>query len=98
MSLLPGSATYAEEVSDYFLAFARGGLQLAPLDAECLLAWEDAGIPRAVVCRGILAAAEARTRDRRPGPDAKLPNLRSCAWAVEAEWRKRRESEVGKGT
>ena len=96
MSLLPREASYAEEISDFFLAHARGGLMLSTLDAEVLLEWEKLGIPAEVVCRGITAAAEARQRTARPS-DAKLRSLRACERAVAAEWRKHRELSAGRG-
>jgi hypothetical protein len=96
MSLLPREASYSEEVSDYFLAHARGGLMLSSLDAEMLIEWQALGIPAAVVCRGIKAAAEARRHNARPGDD-KLRSLRACERAVAAEWKKHRELSAGRG-
>lgn len=96
MSLLPSEASYSEEVSDFFLAHARGGLALSPLDAELLLSWQSAGIPREVVFRGILAAAEQRRQNARPGED-KLRRLRDCERAVSIEWKRHRNLGVGRG-
>ena len=97
MSLLPGEASYAEVVGDVYLAHSRGGLMLSTLDAEVLLEWQALGIPADVVCRGIMAAAEARRHNSRPGDD-KLRSLRACERAVAAEWKKHRGLDAGRGS
>lgn len=96
MSLLPGDATYAEVVTDYYLQFGRGGVALSPLDAQLLMAWQDVGIPVVVVTRGIKAAAEARQWKARPD-DVKLHSLREAKRFVEAEWKLHLELTVGRG-
>ena len=96
MSLLPATATYAEEVTDYYLQFARGGVQLSGLDADILLSWEDQGVPREVVCRGIRAAAEQRRFNARPS-EAALRSLRACERFVLKEWKLYRDLSTGKG-
>lgn len=87
MGLLPREASYAEEVSDFFLAFRGAGVALSPLDAELVLDWQERGIPYEVVCRGIRRAAEKRARDLRPGEPA-LRSLRACARAVDEEFKR----------
>jgi hypothetical protein len=95
MGLLPREATYAEEVTDFFLAFRGAGVSLSPLDADQLLAWQDQGVPYEVVCRGIRRAAEKRARDLRPG-EPSLRSLRACARAVDEEFRRFRGLSTGR--
>ena len=97
MSLLPGSASYAEALTDYYLQFGRGGVGgLSPLDTQLLLAWQDMSVPEVVVARGIKAAAEAR-RWKARADDVKLHSLRECKRFVEAEWKLHLELTVGRG-
>jgi len=95
MGLLPREATFAEEVTDFFLAFRGAGVSLSPLDADVLLGWQDRGVPYEVVCRGIRKAAEKRARDKRPDEPA-LKSLRACARAVEEEWMRFQGAATGK--
>lgn len=95
MGLLPREASYAEEVSDFFLAFRGAGVALSPLDADLVLAWQERGVPYEVVCRGIRRTAEKRLRDLRPGEPA-LRSLRSCARAVEEEFKRFQGAAAGR--
>lgn len=87
MGLLPRGATFAEEVTDFFLAFRGSGVALSPLDVDLVLGWQERGVPYEVVCRGIRRAAEKRARDLAPGEPA-LRSLRGCARAVDEEFKR----------
>jgi hypothetical protein len=97
MGLLPRGATFAEEVTDFFLAFRGAGVALSPLDVDLLLDWQARGVPYAVVCRGIRRAAEKRARDLPAGEPA-LRSLRSCARAVDEEFRRHQGLAAGRAT
>jgi len=96
MSLLPESASFEEQVQDYFLAIRGSGLMLSALDAALLSEWSAQGVPVEVVARGIARAAEKALWDARPGEPI-LRSLRSCRRPVEAEIRRYLTASAGQG-
>lgn len=93
MSLLPGDASWAEQVSDLFLYFAGRGCVTSPNDADLIMAWQATGCPPEVVGRGIHAAYERVRRNGRPGEWVRT--LRACKRDVEAEIKRWSEANVG---
>jgi hypothetical protein len=86
---------YLEEVEAFFLARRGRGLMISPADAQILRELEEAGVPTAVVCRGIARAFEAH--EGRPN-DAPPRSVRACLPFVEEEVRRWRAKEVGRNT
>ncbi len=95
VSLLPVSASYAELVSECFLAHRGTGLMLSPLDVELIGQWQSRGIPFEIVARGIRRAAESALFHAVPG-EAPLRSLRACRKQVEAEYRRYAGRAAGK--
>jgi hypothetical protein len=95
MSDLPREALdYRTVIAEYFLNLRGSGLLLSPLDEEQVAAWEQRGLPVAVVCRGLRAGLERFLESR--APRAPLPrSLRAFRCAVEDEWRAYRSGRVG---
>jgi hypothetical protein len=85
MSLLPADeVTYLDCVAEFFLAQRGTGLMVSPPDVELLRAYEGAGIPPTVLCRGIERAFERRRQHGKPPHRT----LSSCRRTLDAEVRR----------
>jgi len=95
MGLLPHSASFEEQVADFFVLVRGSGLMLSALDRELLTRWSEVGAPFEVVARGIRRAAEKAAYDARPGMAA-LRSLRACKREVESEIKKHLDRSAGR--
>lgn len=76
MSLLPAEdLSYLDLIGEAFLSIRGRGLALSPVDVELVRRYEAAGIPVAVLMRGILKAAERRRAHGKP-PHLSLSSLK----------------------
>lgn len=94
MGLLPHTASFEEQVADFFVLVRGSGLMLSALDRELLTGWAKVGVPFEVVARGIRQAAEKAAYDARPGMAA-LRSLRACKREVDSEIRKHLDRSAG---
>jgi hypothetical protein len=84
VSLLPADeVTYLDCVAEFFLAQRGSGLMISSPDVELVRAYEGAGIPTAVLCRGIERAFERRRHAGKPPHRT----LSSCRRTIDAEVR-----------
>jgi hypothetical protein len=85
VSLLPADeVTYLDCVAEFFLAQRGTGLMISSPDVELVRAYEGAGIPTAVLCRGIERAFERRRHAGKPPHRT----LSSCRQTIDAEVRR----------
>jgi hypothetical protein len=85
VSLLPADeVTYLDLVAEFFLAQRGTGLMISPPDVELVRAYEGAGIPTAVLCRGVERAFERRRHNGKPPHRT----LCSCRRTIDAEVRR----------
>ena len=91
MSLIPTEdVTFIDLVGEAFLETRGAGLMLSPVDVELLRRYEAAGIPPAVLVRGILRAAERRRYHGKP-PHLSLGALKRT---LDAEVRRFQSGQV----
>lgn len=92
------SLYYLEQVETFFLSLCGRGLMVSPADAQLVHAWEEAGVPADVVCRGIAHAFAKRRsegRSRAFGSDAPR-SIRGCQAFIELEVQSWHSREVGR--
>jgi hypothetical protein len=85
LSLIPADeVTYLDCVAEFFLAQRGTGLVISSPDVELVRAYEGAGVPSSVVCKGIERAFERRRHQGKPP----LRRLTSCRRTIDAEVRR----------
>lgn len=85
---------YLEIVTDVFAEVRGSGVLLSPVDVEQVRAWEAAGVPVEVVCRGLVQGAEAYLEAH---PGLRPPrHLAYYAGAVADALKAAREKAVGR--
>ncbi len=87
---------YFTEIEEYFWKKRGAHLLVSPLDWAIIETWQKAGIPVAVVLKGIDRAFESYQRSRR-GAGKPLKSLAYCADAVLDAAEEQREAAAGDG-
>lgn len=90
---------YYTEVEEFFVARRGSPMMISPLDWSLVESWKEAGIPLAVILRGITRAFEKRTREVESSSIRKafkkVNTLFYCQQSVMEEYATHLETHVG---
>lgn len=86
---------YFTEIEEHFQKRRGRARPLSPLDWSLIESLRDAGVPLAVVLRGVDRAFDRRSKRRRPV--GQVNSLAYCTQAILAEHEQHKESRAGRG-